>query len=242
MIFGLIAALVGVAGGTMAALVGAGVGSTLVPLFAVQIDFKLAVAAAAIPHLVGGIQRTVQLRHHVDGRLLLRFGIVCALTSLIGALLHAAASHALVTYLFAGLLVLAGLLGLGGLSERLKFRGPFAWIAGAISGFFGGFAGEQGGIRAVALLGFDLGKEAFVATGTAVGVLIDVVRTPVYVATYRDALAGVWGIIILSTLGVVVGTAFGGRLLRKVPGHLFKRVVSAIILGIGALLFLHAPQ
>jgi hypothetical protein len=60
MSFALLVAAVAVIGGGMTAVAGPGTGSTLVPLFALRIDFKLAVAAAALPHLVGKIRSTAQ--------------------------------------------------------------------------------------------------------------------------------------------------------------------------------------
>jgi hypothetical protein len=50
LIFGLVVALVGLVVGGLAALSGAGIGSTLVPLLALHVDFKVAVAAAAVSH------------------------------------------------------------------------------------------------------------------------------------------------------------------------------------------------
>jgi uncharacterized membrane protein YfcA len=90
MMFAVLVAAVGVVGGVMAALAGAGIGSTLVPLFALHVDFKVAVAAAALPHLVGSALRAYRLRQAIDWPLLRRFGIVCAVASFVGALLHGA--------------------------------------------------------------------------------------------------------------------------------------------------------
>ena len=44
------------------------------------------------------------------------------------------------------------------------FHGWAAWIAGAMSGFLGGLVGNQGGIRTAAMLGFEVPRQAFVAT------------------------------------------------------------------------------
>jgi uncharacterized membrane protein YfcA len=147
----------------------------------------------------------------------------------------------IITYLFAGLLVLAGGLGLTGVTERIRLGRRAAWLAGAGSGFFGGLAGEQGGLRAVALLGFHLGKEPFVATGTAVAVIIDIVRAPVYLLMQQDAVGSLWHLIAVATAGVVAGTFGGGSLLGRLPERRFERFVSGIILVIGALLFLKRP-
>lgn len=240
MIFAFVAVLVAIVGAVMAALTGAGVGSTLVPFFSLHVDFKVAVAAAALPHLAGSAMRTAELWRDVDRRLLLRFGVLCALGSLIGALLHARIATQAVTLLFSGLLILAGSLGLLGLSEKVRLPATASWIVGAVSGLFGGLAGEQGGLRAVALLGFELRKDAFVATATAIAVAVDVVRAPVYLFSQWQSLRPMAGIVAVSCVAVLAGTWLGGRVRQRVPESLFRKLVSGVILGIGALLALQA--
>lgn len=242
MIFALVVLAIAVMGGGMTALAGAGTGSMLVPLFGYQFDFKLAVAAVAVPHLSASAVRAFRLRHDIDQSLFFQFGLVCAVASLIGALVHTQVTVPVVAYLFAILLVIAGVLGLTGLAERIELGRKASWIGGAVSGFFGGLAGEQGGFRAIALLGFDLRKETFVATSTAVAVLIDVVRTPVYWFSQWDELQPIWGLIGLATAGAVAGTFVGEALPRRVSQKFFIRVVSGIILMIGVLLFLREPS
>ena len=79
------------------------------------------------------------------------------------------------TFVFGGLLVFAGLMGMTGLAQKMRFHGVVGWIAGALSGIFGTLVGNQGGIRSAALMTFDLTKEQLVATGTAIGVIVDLV-------------------------------------------------------------------
>src|SRR5512143_1934699 len=98
MTLALAVAVVGVIGAVMAALTSAGIGSTLVPLFSLKIDFKLAVAAAALPHLVGSAMRVVELRAQVDRGLLLRFGLLCAVASLLGALAQTLVTSPAIAY------------------------------------------------------------------------------------------------------------------------------------------------
>jgi uncharacterized membrane protein YfcA len=123
---------------------------------------------------------------------------------------------------------------LAGLSRRMRFHGPAAWIAGALSGLLGGLVGNQGGIRSAALLGVDLPKQTFVATATAVGLIVDGARMPVYLATSgRDVLA-IWPTVAMATLGVVAGTVFGNRLLGRIPEARFRPMLSVILGILGA--------
>ena len=77
-------------------------------------------------------------------------------------------------------------------AETFLIRGPWAWLAGAASGAFGGLVGNQGGIRSAALLGFGLPRESFVATATAVALVVDAVRMPVYFFAHAAELAENW--------------------------------------------------
>jgi Sulfite exporter TauE/SafE len=125
----------------------------------------------------------VTLKQHVDRKVFWRFGVFSAAGGLVGAVLNARIQSRVLTLVFGALLIFAGISGLNGLAEKMRFGRKAAWIAGGISGFFGGLVGNQGGIRSAALLGFDISKEAFVATATAVALIVDGARMPVYFMT-----------------------------------------------------------
>ena len=234
--FEVIVGAVAVIAGIMAGISGAGIGSVLTPLLSFQIDIKLAIAAVAIPHLCGSVMRLLLMWRSVDHRLLLNFGILSAAGGLVGAWIHSFLSNYILTLLFAILLILAGLTGVFGLTERLKFGRWTGWVAGAISGFLGGMVGEQGGFRAAALLGFDVKKDAFIATATAIALMVDVSRTPVYLYTQWDRLGSVWVLITVAAAGVIIGTLFGRQALRWIPEDKFHKVVSGIITALGILM------
>jgi hypothetical protein len=231
---------VGVLAGALASVVGFGIGSLLTPAFAMPLDTKLAVAAVSIPHVVGTAQRFWRLRSHVDGRLLLRFGLPSAAGGLAGAFLLSQASDRLVTGVFASLLLFVGAGEWTGLTRRLRFHGTAAYVAGAASGFLGGMVGNQGGIRSAALLGFDAPKTTFVATATAVGLIVDGARLPVYLIQELERLIPVWPAIAAATAGVVIGTALGGPLLARVPEQLFRRLVALTLVALGLVMIARA--
>ena len=233
MIFTGIVTLVAVAAGAVAALAGFGIGGLLTPLIAVQAGTKLAVAGVAIPHAVGTALRLWMLRTHVDRRVLLGFGLTSAAGGLTGALLHAWLQNVALRLVFAVLLIFAGLTGLTGWSQRFRFGRRVAWGAGALSGLLGGLVGNQGGIRSAALLGFDIPRDAFVATATAIALIVDAARMPVYLATEFAGIAQMWPVLTAATVGVLIGTFFGRRLLERVPERIFRRIVAAIILILG---------
>jgi uncharacterized membrane protein YfcA len=219
--------------GAVAAVSGFGIGSLLTPLIALKAGTKTAVAAVSLPHLIGTGLRFWRLRDSLDRRVFWRFGLTSAAGGLAGALLNARASSPALTIVFGSLLVFAGAAQITGSAQRWRFHGSVAWIAGALSGFFGGLVGNQGGIRSAAMLGFDLPRERFVATATAIALIVDAARMPVYVAVERAQVAAIWSLVAIASVGVVVGTLAGQRVLALVPEQRFKQIVGAIILLLG---------
>jgi uncharacterized protein len=230
----LLVAIVAVIAGAVAAVTGFGVGSLLTPAFALEAGTKVAVAATAIPHFVGTAQRYWKLRHHVNRRILAGFGIASAIGGLAGALLGTRFSSRGLAIVFGALLIVAGISEFTGWMERVRWGRRAAWIAGAFSGVFGGLVGNQGGIRTAAMLGFDVPKESFVATATAIALFVDGARLPVYLATQWREIASIWPLVLTATGGVIVGTAFGTRMLGWVPRRIFRRLIAILLIVLGS--------
>jgi uncharacterized membrane protein YfcA len=115
----------------------------------------------------------------------------------------------------------------------MHFGRRTAWFAGALSGFFGGLVGNQGGIRSAALLGFDLRKEALVATATAVALIVDGARMPIYLAVESKGIFDAWPLLLVAIAGVLVGTFWGVRLLRRIQEKTFRELLYALVLVLG---------
>lgn len=224
---------VSVAGGFVGSVSGFGIGSLVTPLLASAVDTKLAVAIVSVPHFVGTAIRFWTLRESANRRVLWTFGIASALGGLTGAFLYAAAGNPILTAVFAALLIFAGVSGLTGWSSRWQFGRRMAWFAGALSGIFGGMVGNQGGIRSAAMLGFDLPPQSFIATATAVALMVDIGRLPVYLTSEWDLLRESMRWIAFSMAGVIVGTLAGLVALARIPEARFRKVVSGIILALG---------
>ncbi|HET8891533.1 MAG TPA: sulfite exporter TauE/SafE family protein [Candidatus Angelobacter sp.] len=222
--------------GAIAALSGFGIGSILTPLLALGVGMKQAVVAVSIPHLLATAIRFWDLRHKVDFHLLKNFGVASAGGGLLGALLGSRFGSPVLAYLLGGLLVFAGLSGLTGLSRKIRFGRRIAWLGGAISGLLGGLVGNQGGIRSAAMLGFNLDARAFVATATAIALIVDGARMPVYFVTSPETVQRLATWIAIMAAGVVIGTLLGGSILARIPEIWFRRLVSLLILTLGILM------
>jgi uncharacterized membrane protein YfcA len=81
---------------------------------------------------------------------------------------------------------------------------------------------------------------AFVATSTAIGVLVDLVRTPVYLARTGEDLLEISTLVVVCVMGVLLGTVLGERLLFGLSRERFRTVVSLAI-GVLGIWFLLGP-
>ncbi len=232
-LFGGLVALVGLIAAAIASVAGFGIGSLLTPTLALQTGTKVAVAAIAVPHVIATAQRFWILRRFVDRRVLLGFGIASAVGGLAGALAHVWVSSRALAVVFGVVVALAGVSEFTGWMRRVRWGRRSAWAAGAASGVLGGMVGNQGGIRTAALLGFDVPKESFVATSTAIGLFVDGARLPVYLATEWREILGVWPLVVTAVAAVVVGTALGARVLGRLPQQLFRKIIAVLLVLLG---------
>ena len=228
-------ALVGIVSGATAAVVGFGIGSLLTPLLALRLDMATAVAAVALPHAAATALRCWRLRHSIDWSVARRFGVLSALGGLVGALLYSRLGGDALTVVLAVLLLLTGLTGLTSFPRQLSGR-RIAWALGLVSGFFGGIAGNQGGVRSAALMTFPLAPTAFVATATVTALLVDLARTPVYLWRAGSALTELVVPLAIATAGVLIGTLLGEKVLLGMAPARFRRTVSVAILALGVFL------
>ncbi len=225
--------LAGVLAGGIAAIAGFGIGSVLTPVLALETGTRLAVAAVAIPHVIGTAQRLWILRAYIDRRVLVGFGLASAVGGLVGAVLHSVVAGRELAIVFGLALAATGVAELTGWMRRVRWGRRAAWVAGLVSGLLGGMVGNQGSVRSASLLGFDVPKESFVATATAIALCVDAARLPVYLVTQGTEILALWPLLLVATGGVVVGTAIGTRILGGIDEATFHRVlgVSLIVLG-----------
>lgn len=233
---------------------GFGLGTILTPVFALFFPVQAAVAMTALVHLANNLFKIGLVGRDADWRTVLRFGLPAALAALAGAGLLSvfAGLPAIVAYEFAGhayevtpvkaaigtLIVGFALLELSPRFAALAFSPRWLSLGGVLSGFFGGLSGNQGALRSAFLIKAGLSKEAYVGTGAACTVLVDVVRLTVYGAAFHAtgwSLPGGEGgrLVAAATLAAFLGALLGKRLLAKVTVRTVKLVVAAMMVLIG---------
>jgi uncharacterized membrane protein YfcA len=235
-----VAAAAAIVAGAVGSMTGFGIGSLLTPVLALSVDTRLAVAAVAIPHVVGTAVRFRLMQGRIDRKVLVSFGLTSAAGGLAGAALHATVANRWLDAVFGCLLLFAAVSEMSGLATHLRFRGWIAWVAGALSGLLGGLVGNQGGIRSAALTGFNLPKEQFVATATAIALFVDGARLPIYLASQHEEMRDLWRWIVVASIGVTAGTLAGSRALARVPEIWFQRILGITLATLGALMLSRA--
>jgi uncharacterized membrane protein YfcA len=240
--FSLIVFAVAILSGATASVVGFGIGSMLTPLIATRFDASVAVAAVTLPHALATAVRCWRLRASIDRRVLVQFGLLSAVGALAGALLYTRLGPSTLTAILGGLLLLTAIAQLTGWTKRWQPRGPLVAIFGLLSGFFGGVAGNQGGLRAAALTAFRLTPASFVATATATGLLVDAARTPVYLWTSGSRLMPLAYPIAIAAVGVLIGTVLGERLLLGLSPRRFGQIIAVAIGLLGVWLLVSAAR
>lgn len=221
--------LMAILSGATAAVSGFGIGSLLTPLLATRYGMSLAVAAVALPHALATAVRCWRLRASIDGGVMRTFGVLSAIGGLLGALLYSRFDSLVLTRVLGVLLIATAIAALTDWVRHLHPRGVAAQLLGFVSGFFGGIAGNQGGLRSGALLAFQLSPAVLVATATATGLAVDAARLPVYLWTTGPALVPLALPIAVASTGVLIGTFVGERILLGMPPRVFRYVIGSMI-------------
>lgn len=235
---------------------GLGLGTILMPAFALIMPVEVAIAATAVVHLANNLFKVWLVGGQADRAVLFRFALPAALAAIAGAavLVSLANLPMLVQYSAFGaersihalpfaiglLIVLFALLELSPAFARLSFPRRFLPVGGMISGFFGGLSGNQGAFRTAFLIKAGLSKEAFIATGVVAAVVVDVTRLGIYglshlTRNFATIPGDVWAVVAIAMLSAFLGAFVGTRVLRKVTLRMVQIVVAAamIVLGIG---------
>ncbi len=104
-------------------------------------------------------------------------------------------------------------------------------MGGALSGFFGGLSGHQGGLRSAFLIKAGLSKEAFIGTAVVVACFIDFTRLAVYATRFgQSGLKENLPLVVSATLAAIVGAYLGNKLLKKITLRFIHRLVAVMLI------------
>ncbi|MDK9708927.1 MAG: TSUP family transporter [Desulforhopalus sp.] len=237
---------------------GFGLGTLLMPVFAIFFPVEVAVAATAVVHGANSIFKTIVVGRKADRAVVVRFGLPAIAAAFVGAsaLAYTADFGHLVEYSLGPHLavitpvkvVMALLMTVFALFEllpglrKLTFSGRHLVIGGLLSGFFGGFSGHQGALRSAFLAKAGLSAESFVGTNSVIGFMVDMVRILTYFAAFIAAGTGAsmvtdqWPLLMVSALSAFLGVMIGKRFLKKVTMTAIQTLTGFFLLAIALFL------
>lgn len=146
---------------------GFGLGTLLLPAFALFFPIDVAIALTAIAHFLNNAFKFVLVKKHIDWKIVLQFGLPALFFSLLGALLldkitnatiiteytinNSAFQITIMKSVVAILLIFFALFELLPKLKNLQFPKKYLPICCILSGFFGGLSGHQGALRSAFL-------------------------------------------------------------------------------------------
>lgn len=232
---------------------GFGLGTILLPAFALFFPAPVAVAATGIVHLLNNLFKGTLLRKRADWRTVLGFGVPAVPAAIAGAALLSWLGDTPPLFEWtafghrfgptgAGLTI--GLLLLGFATLELQrwsqeLRAPRRWmpLGGLLTGFFGGLTGQQGALRSMFLLRAGLSADRFVATGVMIAILVDLSRLATYAASFAAAGLNPTGreglLVVVGTLSAAAGAYVATRRLDRITIRSVRHAVAALMLLIG---------
>jgi uncharacterized membrane protein YfcA len=230
---------------------GFGLGTLLLPTFALFFPLPSAIALTAVVHLLNNFFKLILIGKDADRGVVIRFGAPAIVTAFVGALVLVSLSglEPLYSYRLWGgvravtpvgvvvavLMVVFALMEVGPASRRIRFDRRYLPLGGALSGFFGGLSGHQGALRSAFLIKCGLSKEAFIASGVWIACIVDVVRLGVYGADYKLLSLGSRIPLVAAAVGAAfAGAVAGRRMLHKVSLRAVQYIVAVMLLLISA--------
>jgi uncharacterized protein len=232
---------------------GFGLGTILLPLFALFFPLPIAVALTAIVHLLNNLFKLALVGKHINFKIALRFGIPSVIAALGGAWLLREISQpiilaryelngklfhiTLINVVLATLMIFFALYEIIPYFKKLTFGKDKLVIGGLLSGFFGGLSGHQGALRSAFLIRYNLSKESFIATGVIIACSVDIVRLIVYGTAFNMALLREnANILLVAILFAFSGAYAGSKLVKKVTLNFVQLLVSILLIVIAVLL------
>jgi uncharacterized protein len=226
---------------------GFGLGTLLMPVFAIFFPVEVAVALTAIVHLANNIFKLFLTGKKADWAIVLRFGLPAIIGALIGAflLLRITGLQPLYTYtlydreffitplklIIAVLLIFFALMESLPSLKKIQFGKDKMIIGGLLSGFFGGLSGHQGALRSAFLVRAGLSKESFVATGVIIACMIDITRLGIYFDRFtKSDLDESKVFLLVATLCAFAGAFLGTLLLKKITFSLIQKIVAVMLM------------
>ncbi len=236
---------------------GFGLGTLLMPAFALFFPLPVAIASTAVVHGANNLLKVSLLYRYIDKQVMLKFGVPAVLSAIVGAFILSQLvaveqlfhwqvfqfqfETTLIKVVLGALILAFALFDLSPLKNKFQFHTKWLPVGGVLSGFFGGLSGHQGAFRSMFLLNCKLDPKAFVATQSIIATAVDTTRFIIYLAAiflYEESEFSIdsmnMSVVVFATICAFLGTYFGKKLLEKTKIALVRWVAACLLLLIGA--------
>ncbi len=217
---------------------GFGLGTILMPVFALFFPVEEAIAATAVVHAVNSLFKIYFVGRKADGSIVLRFGLPAIGAAFLGAValgylsgLPSVAEYSVGAIkadirpvkLVIGILIFCfAVLELLTKFKDLKMGRKYLPAGGIVSGFFGGLSGHHGAVRAAFLVKSGISAEKYVGTNAMISFMVDFIRIIIYGFTFFFAKAenpidmSQWPLIAAGVISAFFGVLIGKKFLHKI--------------------------
>jgi uncharacterized protein len=238
---------------TLTVFSGFGLGTLLLPVFAIFFPTPVAVALTAVVHFGNNLVKLALFGRLADRTVVRRFGIPAILASIVGArlLITLAGDAPIASYSLFGsthdvtpIGVVVGILIAAFAAweaiprfARVAFDSKYLAVGGALSGFFGGLSGHQGALRTAFLVRSGISKEAFIGTGVVIACMVDVARLILYGREMDSSIVrDRWPLVAAAIASAATGVLLSARVLPYVSMRAIRRLVTVMLFAIAAAL------
>jgi len=229
---------------------GFGLGTILMPVFAIFFPVEIAIALTGVVHFSSNIYKVILVGKKAGKEVLLSFGIPAIFAALVGAwlLLKITMMPSLYQYrmfekvfeitpvklLVAILLIIFSVIEIVPSLRKMQINKRRLGLGGVLSGFLGGLTGMQGAIRSAFLINSGLSKEAYIATGVVISCMVDFTRLSVYASRFKEAnLQEHATLIISAVLAAIAGASISNIILKKVTFKFIQVLVASMLILMG---------
>ena len=212
----------------VASVAGFGSATMTIPFLAWIVGFKQAIILIAFFHGFSNLFKLIRLRHAVNVRLMLLYGIPTVITASIGAYLLDIVAPKSIGLGVGIFLILFAIYSFINPSKTLPERNYILVTGGLLSGFTSGLIGLGGAIRGAFLISTKIKKEMYVTTSAAIALCTDISRVTTYIARNSLESQYYWYIPVFFVIAFI-GTRLGVRLLKWLPELIVKRVMLVVL-------------
>jgi uncharacterized membrane protein YfcA len=234
---------------------GFGLGTMLLPTFAIFLPIEWAISTTAIVHLINNLVKLSLNFRYTHWKIALTFITTAIPFAFIGSqlfkwlliqpqtisfTLYGYPFETFIHQIFIGtLMIVFAIMEWFPENKKPTFSSKWLLIGGTLSGFFGGLSGHQGALRSAFFMRTQMNKKQIIATGIIVACCIDFTRLLIYPIQWHSLINGPYhNWLWLAIGGASIGTVTGQFFIKKITIQSLKHIIALSLLIMGMAMIL----